>query len=169
MIRFVNTKLLSGALALVLCGATVAYPEADQNWQVYKNSMAGWQIEFPAGLLTPMPEADSKISRGFRSADGAAMLVVSRSLNMFDDLDSFRADQLAQKRNARVTYKPKGDGWFVLSGYRGNKIYYEKYVFSKDQLLIQEFVIEYDQDQKSVYNAVSARMSKSFSYTEQDW
>lgn len=166
MKRFIQKNLFLGALALTLCGPVMSFADVDQNWQIYENSIAGWQIEFPAGLLEPMPESDSRISRGFSSADGAVTLIVGRSLNLYDDLDSFRNDQLTQARNAGVTYKPKGDGWFVLSGYRGTNIYYEKYVFSDDLMLVQEFVIEYDQAQKSVYNVVAARMSKSFAYTE---
>ena len=91
-----------------------------------------------------MPEADSKVSRGFRSADGEVTLIAMGMVNPFDDLTSFRKDLLAQPQNSGVTYKPKGDGWFVLSGYRGNYIYYEKYVFSEDEMLVQAFVIEYD-------------------------
>ncbi len=116
-----------------------------------------------------MPEADSKVSRGFRSADSEVTLIAMGMVNPFDDLTRFRKDLLAQPQNSGITYKPKGDGWFVLSGYRGNSIYYEKYVFSEDEMLVQAFVIEYDKAQKSVYNTVSARISKAFKYSETEW
>ena len=137
------------------------------NWQTYKNGISGLEMPYPAGLLEIMPEADSKISRGFQNADRTVTLVALSSVNLFDDAASYRTYLMDQPNYKDVTYKPSGSGWFVLSGYRGDNIFYEKYVFSDDRLLFQGFIIEYDKTQKETYNAVTAHISKSFRYS--DW
>jgi hypothetical protein len=42
-----------------------------------------------------------------------------------------------------LTYRPRGHSWFVLSGYRGDDIYYEKVMFSCAGQVINVMAITY--------------------------
>ena len=61
-----------------------------------------------------------------------------------------------------TTYRPRGRSWFVLSGYRGDSIYYEKVMFSCGGSLVNVFAITYPVDQRNLYDAIVERMEDSF-------
>ena len=59
-----------------------------------------------------------------------------------------------------VTYSPSGSNWLVLSGYRGNNIFYEKYVFRDDT--VHGFGVEFPAAEKPRYSPIIERMEDSF-------
>ena len=61
-----------------------------------------------------------------------------------------------------LTYRPRGRSWFVLSGYRGDTIYYEKVMFSCGGQLVNVFAITYPVDQRDTYDPVVERMENAF-------
>jgi hypothetical protein len=56
-----------------------------------------------------------------------------------------------------------GTNWLVLSGNRGDSVFYEKYVFAhgKDVDRIHGLVVTYGNGLKSVYDPIVARMARS--------
>jgi hypothetical protein len=61
-----------------------------------------------------------------------------------------------------LTYRPRGRSWFVLSGYRGDTIYYEKVVFSCSGRVVNVFAITYPAAQRDLYDSIVERMENSF-------
>jgi hypothetical protein len=61
-----------------------------------------------------------------------------------------------------LTYRPRGRSWFVLSGYRGDTIYYEKVMFSCRDRLVNVFAITYPTSQRKLYDSVVERMEDVF-------
>jgi hypothetical protein len=61
-----------------------------------------------------------------------------------------------------VTYQPHGRTWFVLSGYRGEQVYYEKAIFSCDNHVVNVFAISYPEAQRGIFDPVVERMEDSF-------
>ena len=59
-----------------------------------------------------------------------------------------------------VTYSPSGETWFVLSGFRGDNIFYEKYLFNDD--VVSVFGIEFPTDEKPYYAPMIERIEDSF-------
>ena len=62
-----------------------------------------------------------------------------------------------------ITYRATGSNWLVLSGYRGDLIFYEKYIFArgKDLGVVHALVVTYRRDTKAIYDPIAARMAKS--------
>jgi hypothetical protein len=60
-----------------------------------------------------------------------------------------------------LTYRPRGRSWFVLSGYRGNDIYYEKVMFSCGGKVVNVMAISYPGD-RGRYDPVVERMEDTF-------
>jgi hypothetical protein len=60
------------------------------------------------------------------------------------------------------TYMPRGRSWFVISGYRGDDIYYEKVMFSCAGGVVNVFAISYPKDQRHLYDPVVEQMEDSF-------
>jgi hypothetical protein len=61
-----------------------------------------------------------------------------------------------------MTYVPQGRSWFVISGYRGDDIYYEKVMFSCGGGVVNVFAISYPERQRHLYDPVVEQMEDSF-------
>jgi hypothetical protein len=61
-----------------------------------------------------------------------------------------------------LTYRPRGRSWFVLSGYRGDDIYYEKVMFSCGGQVVNVMAITYPSGERDLYDPVVERMEDTF-------
>ena len=61
-----------------------------------------------------------------------------------------------------MTYHPRGRSWFVLSGYRGDQIYYEKVMFSCQQDIVNVIAITYPVAERKLYDPIVERMEDHF-------
>ena len=59
-----------------------------------------------------------------------------------------------------VTYSPSGDNWLVMSGIRGDSIFYEKYFFRGD--VVHAFGMEFPSAAKPRYAPIVERIENSF-------
>ena len=59
-----------------------------------------------------------------------------------------------------MTYSPAGRDWLVLSGYRGNNIFYEKYFFRNG--VVSGFGMEFPRGAKPRYAPIVERIEDSF-------
>jgi hypothetical protein len=126
-------------------------------YKTYTNARYGYSIAYPSNLLVPQGEADNGDGQAFRSRDGAAELRVYGSQNLGGGLAGAYTEAQSGKT---VTYKTMKGNWFVVSGRDNGKIFYQKTMFKGD--VFKTFIIEYDEAQKSVYDAVTVRIARSF-------
>ncbi len=146
---------LAGTQALTLAQpASVAQRAV---YRTYTNARYDYSIAYPAHLLTPQGEADNGDGQIFRSSDGLTEMRVYGSQDLGGGLAAAYSEAQEGKN---VTYKTMKRNWFVVSGYNGEKIFYQKTMF-KDGVL-KTFTIEYNQSQKSIYDAALARIARSF-------
>src|SRR6476660_5909249 len=61
-----------------------------------------------------------------------------------------------------ITYQPRGRSWFVLSGYRGDQIYYEKVMFSCGGRVVNILAIAYPTSERGQFDPVVDRMEDTF-------
>ena len=66
----------------------------------------------------------------------------------------------AGDRFDRVTYRAKGKNWFVLSGYKDDKIIYLKTFIGRGS--VNHLDIEYSVHLKAAYNMVAGNIARSF-------
>jgi hypothetical protein len=126
-------------------------------YKTYTNARYGYSIAYPANLLIPQGEADNGDGQIFRSRDGAAEMRAYGSQDLGGGLEAAYSEAQEGKT---VVYKTMKHNWFVVSGYTGGRIFYQKTMLRGGEL--KTFTIEYDESQKSVYDAVTARVSRSF-------
>lgn len=62
----------------------------------------------------------------------------------------------------RITYGPRGQTWFVLSGYRGDDIYYQKVMFSCGGRVINALSITFPAKEKPFYEPIVERIEDNF-------
>jgi len=145
-------KLL--ALALLLSG-----PAWAQDWRSYHNDRFGPTADYPAGwTMAPAPENND--GRRFTAPDGDAFVIVSGHFA----LDS-RTEEMARAAEAgdgeTVTYSAKGGNWVVVSGFRGDRIFYRKSLLSCGDQVWNNLYVEYPARDKARFDRLVSHMAAS--------
>lgn len=155
------TKLV--ILSVLLIAGLSSAASAD-SWVELRNERFGFRLKYPDGLFQPHRTSQAGDGIVLESSDGAARLLVGAFANHAGySLASYQS-YLARQSHASfpVTYAPRGRTWFVLSGERDGKIFYEKVLFSCGNGVITSFAMTYPAAQRQCFDAVVERMEDSF-------
>jgi hypothetical protein len=150
-------------LGLACAGSLIApRPAAAQGWKTYRNARFGTSIEYPDAFRAGRPP-DNGGGLGFSRSDGATFSVYGSHNSLEHDLAGLEAFTMEDREaGERVTYRDRGNNWFVISGTRGNTEFYERYVLSHGGKIVNGFVITYPARLKTAYDPIVTRMSRSF-------
>jgi hypothetical protein len=148
----------------LLC-AIVALPASaaaqQEAWATYRNDRFGTTIEYPARFRAGRPP-DSNDGLSFEAPDGATLSVWG-SLNVMEHdvagLEKFLRESL--DAGERITYRAAGKSWLVLSGTRGERVFYQRYALSHRNEIVNAFRISYPGSLATSYDPIVARISKS--------
>lgn len=151
-------------LVLGVCQVSAARV-TQEKYSSYSNARFSYVISYPTGLLTPQGESDNGDGQKFLSRDGQVEMIVYGSENASDhSLRDLYNSQLRSEGNdqskRQVTYKSLRGNWFVVSGYEGDRVYYQKTIFSGG--VFKTFRIEYDKSRADVFDKVTKRVAASF-------
>ena len=138
---------------------------ATETFQTYSNPRFNYSIEYPSRLLIPRGDSPPGDGQLFASEDLQAQMIIYGTLNVLEQTirDLFKQearDVVTPKITKRVTYKRQKDNWFVISGYIGPKIFYQKTILSND--MFKTFYIEYPENQRHRYDPILSRLGNSF-------
>ena len=151
------------ALALLACLSTEALADqflpASGGWQTYINDRFGVSFDFPADVFEPQPPPDNGDGRSFRSESATLQIVAFHNIDG-QSPSALKRELLDGDGYEDVTYSPSGETWFVLSGFRGDNIFYEKYLFNDD--VVSVFGIEFPTAEKPYYAPMIERIEDSF-------
>ena len=152
-------------LAVTALSLAIAAPAADaaMRWSLQTHTQLGFRYSYPADVFVPLegdgkpyfhyfasPSSDAKFLVGGWNARGQSPEGLKRWL--IENVGGYD----------ETTYHPKGRSWFVLSGYRGDSIYYEKVMFSCGGSLVNVFAITYPVEQRNTYDLIVERMGDPF-------
>lgn len=150
--------------SLVAAGILFAAPPgfAGDAWLTYHNDRYGTTIDYP-DRFKPQPAPANDDGREFKSADGADFLVAA-SYNALDfDLGKYQGFILENLDPAAVvTYQAHGVDWFVISGTKGDAVFYQRHVLSHGAQMTEQLVMSYPAALRVSYDPIVARMAKSF-------
>lgn len=150
-------------LAAFLVTALAVAPAQAADWRAFVDTEFGAQALYPAHIFKPLPADPAIPGTSFVSADGQAKLAIGSWHNGENETPGqFRDKLLSDARYATLTYRPRGRSWFVLSGYRGDKIYYEKVIYSCGRRAVNAFAIMYPIAQRAHYDRIVERMEDHF-------
>jgi len=134
------------------------------SWKLYVNARYGTVAEYPADRFRAGRPPDNGDGQSFTAKDGAKLAIFA-GLNVDNDTPAAYEQFLRSGGSdyQNVTYRAAGENWLVLSGYRGDTIFYEKYIFTKGQDIdvIHGLVVSYPRAAKAVYDPIVARMAQS--------
>jgi hypothetical protein len=123
-------------------------PETATNPKTYRNGRFGFSLEVPATLDAGEPPTNGD-GQSFASKDGKATLKVAGAPGL-----SLQAvyEMALEDSSAQVTYKVAKSNWYVVSGFLGEKVFYEKAIAKGDTVAILRF--EFPKAEKAVYDPV---------------
>jgi len=147
-------------LALVLMSAS----EAAARWELQTDPELGFRYSYPAEVFLPLKGDGKPYFHYFASPSSDAKFLVGAWNNARgqspEGLKSWLIENVGGYDD--TTYRPKGRSWFVLSGYRGDSIYYEKVMFSCGGSLVNVFAITYPVVQRERYDPIVERIEDTF-------
>jgi len=155
-------KLLLACVVFGFVGLSVfAAPAKADQWLTYHNDRYGTTIDYP-DQFKPEPPPDADDGRKFKDAQGAEFAVYA-SYNALDfNLAKYQDYTLKNLDPGEVvTYQAHGDNWFVISGTKGDSIFYERHLLSHGGQMTEAFSIAYPVAAKLSYDPLVARMAKS--------
>ena len=146
-------------LALV----TVVPVHAEDAWKNYFNERFGFSLNYPATLVAspdPIDGAGREYHTPGKEFSIAATAHFLRIVDANESLDSHWHDELNDLQGL-ITYKAKGDSWYVVSGVTTNGyVFYHKF-FTKGQNWAAVH-ITYPESQRAKYDSWVARIEKHF-------
>jgi hypothetical protein len=150
------------AASVVLSGPSSAedqFRPAEDGWQRYVNERFGTSFVFPAAVFTPEAAPENGDGRRFVAPDAALEIYAWQNVDG-ENADSLKRRLVGTEGYEDVTYSPSGRSWLVISGYRGDNIFYEKYFFRGD--LVHGFGMEFPREEKPRYAPIVEKIEDSF-------
>jgi hypothetical protein len=150
------------SLAAILSLSTIMMAAATAKPFTYVNARFGQSCTFPDEIFNnAMPEPENGDGQQWLSADGAS-LTCSGIYNVDNDTpQGFVAQEKSSTEpDYKVTYSKTGKNWAVLSGTKDGKVFYERRLFGKDDV-IRTVWVEYPASLKAKYDPLAGAIAKS--------
>ena len=157
---------LAAFLVLFMAHSALAAPKYNRtdNWITYRNAEFGYRLFYPSAVFDTSQPAESDGGQSFITQDGRAKIVVFGTLNSeaFSPREYRRIILDEFGGYDRLDYSPQGKTWFVLSGYRGENIYYQKVIFSCGNKVINVLSVTFPTAEKRFYEPLIETMEDHF-------
>ena len=150
------------SLAAILSLSTIMMAAATAKPFTYVNARFGQSCTFPDEIFNnAMPEPENGDGQQWLSVDGAS-LTCSGIYNVDNDTpQGFVAQEKSSTEpDYKVTYSKTGKNWAVLSGTKDGKVFYERRLFGKDDV-IRTVWVEYPASLKAKYDPLAGAIAKS--------
>ncbi len=138
---------------------------AQTSYYQYCNARFNFCIEYP-NTFKGQGESDNGDGQEFISPDGKAYLLVFRDgREVMYESDSECKNQsfltdVTSDETKKVTYKKMGDRFYVVSGYQGSSIFYQKTIFTNEGMVTAIFT--YPTSQKVKYDSYCVKVFETF-------
>jgi hypothetical protein len=129
------------------------WPKPQDKWITYTNARFGYHFYYPSAIFEAGQVLENDGGQTFNSTDGHAKIVVYATHNT-EKFSPAQYRKIILKDFGgydRMDYSPSGQSWFVLSGFRGDNIYYQKVMFSCGTRVINAISITFPTHEKSRY------------------
>jgi len=148
----------------VITAIGCAFLEASERWLDQRDPQFGFSYSFPDALFASV-EGDGKPGFHFFASNPTDAKFLVGAWDNQDDAtpEHFKRWMIANAGGyEEITYQPRGRSWFVLSGYRGEQIYYEKVMFSCGGRVVNILAIAYPTSERGQFDPVVERMEDTF-------
>lgn len=137
------------------------------NVGTYCNPRFGYCIDYPKDMFYPQPESQNGDGRIFLNKNKAEVLIVYGTMcitpegndkSLREQLEDDIQNIISEK--GKLTYKKIGINFYVLSGYKNDKIFYQKTILKEDVFACA--ILQYNETEKNDYNIIAKLIFESF-------
>jgi hypothetical protein len=155
-------RAVTGAVAI--SAACAAGAVAAESWTTYRNDRFGYTLTYPSSVFQPDKTSKDGGGQVFLNQQGNAKVVVNGAVNDegFTPTEYRKTILKEFAGYDQLDYSPQGQTWFVLSGYRGDAIYYQKVMFSCGGKVINALSVTFPRAEKPFYEGLVERMEDNF-------
>lgn len=137
----------------------------------YCNDRYKYCIDYPTDIVYPQPESYNGDGRVFKNKQGDEVLTVFGRMNaspdggtisleqQFDD-DLHGVDEENGNKDRVITYQKLGKTFFVISGYKKGRVFYQKTILKDDSFAYA--ILDYSEIEKDIFDKVSEKIFESF-------
>lgn len=150
-------------IAALLFSAVAWASSHAEGWSVYRDSIYKCQLDYAASAFKQDPWDVNEEFQRFSGPDAQTFFRVM-GVNNKDNLTpaAVKAKYLKSSIPGDIVYERTKSDFLVLSGYRGDSIFYTKVAVSDDDATICILEISYPRKAKREMDAMVTRMSRSF-------
>ncbi|PWB81982.1 MAG: hypothetical protein C3F11_13490 [Methylocystaceae bacterium] len=151
-------KTLSVSAAMILTAFCASGARAE-GWRTYHNARFGTTADVPESwAMGEPPENDD--GRIFTAPDKRSELIVSGSFHVLPHEEEI-AIKLAPNEGETVAYVKRGKDWIVVSGTKGDEIFYRKSILSCNGTIWNSVSIRYPSVEKGKFDPLVVRVAGS--------
>jgi hypothetical protein len=163
MKSFVLLTLTALAFAGALAAPATARSRFDK-WATVINERHGFAIAYPDDVFVQKEGPTTDEGRVFVSKDGKASLLVGAFENTDrQSLQDYRKFLMSgEYAGAKIDYAPVKTRWFVLSGERNGKMFYQRVSFTCGGKLINSWAMVYPTEARSTYDRVVEAVARTY-------
>lgn len=160
-----TTSATASATTAASATATHEAKDAPIAYGPYKNAAQCFHIDYPLGMVDK-GASDIGDGKTWVSKEGSVTISAWAQEQIHNDqnLDAFFREETTDDpgHGKKVTLKIKKDTWFIVSGYEGTNIFYEKWIFAEGKF--GAFKVSYPPSAKDWWNRATEHMEKSFGW-----
>ncbi|MBC8035709.1 MAG: hypothetical protein H7X89_00610 [Rhizobiales bacterium] len=147
---------------IVIVGTLAPTAARAESWAVYQDGLHECRLEYASDVFTQDSLDEEKFQR-FSGPNKQTYFRVKGLPNQEKwSPAQIRAEYIKSRGAADVVYERTKRDFLVLSGFRGDNIFYTKVALSSDNEIICVLDISYPRKAKRAFDAVVTRMSRSF-------
>ena len=154
MLRYPAALLVLAVLALAPFAAEA------QGWRTYVNPRFGTTAEVPRDWRPGRPP-DNNDGLAFVSPDSLSTITVSGGFQVLDTIAEALRLRAEPNEGERITYRHQTARSIVVSGLRGEHIFYRKSILSCRDTIWNSVSIEYPAARKQAFDALATRVANS--------
>jgi hypothetical protein len=129
-----------------------------ETWRTIHTTRFGATAEVPANWVMDPPPTNND-GRSFRSPNGRAQIIVSGIFAIEETKAEKIASMVKPEIGGTITYEKRGPDWIVVSGTKGDRIFYKKSILTCHDTIWNDLWIEYLEDEKHKYDALVKHVS----------
>lgn len=155
--------LVKWSCLVAIVASTASSALADREWASEVEPTFGYRFAYPAHVFNSLGGHGKPHFRYFGNSSDAKFVVGAWENTKEQTPEEFKRWLIENVGGyEEITYRPRGRSWFVMSGYRGDSIYYEKVMFSCGGQLVNVLALTYPANQRRFYDQIVEDMEDSF-------
>lgn len=157
--------MMRAALSTALLIMTAATTQA-ADWGTYRDTVYDCRLDYPRDRFKQDPFDVTQPFQRFSGGDSGTFFRVMGVENK-DKLSvgAIRTKYMAADIPGDIVYERAKNDFLVLSGFRGESIFYSRVAVSADNGIICILEITYPRTEKRAFDGIVTRMSRSFDVT----